>query len=108
MFHFLRRGGEIKYTVNGGRRYLSDLLQGGLEIPYLLTFIASTSAERMKTKKLIELSCSSKKLTNQCWSTAEVASQQYQPMAGVASQQCQPTAGAVSQQPRPIAGVATQ
>ena len=25
---FLRRGGEIKCTVNGGRRYSSDLLQG--------------------------------------------------------------------------------
>ena len=105
---FLRRGAEIKCTVNGGRCYSSDLLQGGLEIPCLLTFIASTSAEGMKTKKLIELLCSSEKLTNQRRSTAEVANQQCQPTAGVVSQQCQPTAGAVSQQPRPMAGVAKQ
>ena len=70
-FIFLKCGGEIKCTVNGGHRYLSDLLQGGLEIPCLLTFIAPTSAERMKTKKLIELLCSSEKLINQRQSTAE-------------------------------------
>ena len=82
--------------------------RGGLEIPCLLTFITSTSAEGMKTKKVIELSCSSEKLTNQRRSTAEIASQQCQPTTGVASQQCQSTAGAVSQQPRPMAGVAKQ
>ena len=87
---------------------LIGLTAGGIEIPCFLTFIASTSAEGMKTKKLIELSCSSEKLTNQCRSTAEVASQQCQPTAGVASQQCQSTAGVVSQQPRPMAGLATQ
>ena len=31
---FLRRGGSIRSTVTGRRRYSSDLLQGGLEIPF--------------------------------------------------------------------------
>ena len=35
---FIRRGGAICCTVEGGRRYSSDLLQGGMEIPCKLTF----------------------------------------------------------------------
>lgn len=35
---FLRRGGVITCTVSGPRRYSSDLLQGGLEVPCILKF----------------------------------------------------------------------
>ena len=35
---FLRRGGSISCRVTGGRQYSSDLPQGGLEIPCILTF----------------------------------------------------------------------
>ena len=35
---FLLRGGSITCTVVGGRRYSSDLVQGGLEIPCTLHF----------------------------------------------------------------------
>ena len=35
---FIQRGGEITATVTGRRRYFSDLVQGGLEIPCDLTF----------------------------------------------------------------------
>lgn len=35
---FLRRGGAMKGTVTGTRRYSSDLEQGGMEIPCKLTF----------------------------------------------------------------------
>ena len=35
---FLRRGGMIRCTVTGRRRYSGDLPQGGLEIPCILSF----------------------------------------------------------------------
>jgi len=35
---FIRRGGMIQCKVTGSRQYLSDILQGGLEIPCLLIF----------------------------------------------------------------------
>ena len=35
---FLRSGGTITCEVSGGRRYSSDLVQGGLEMPYWLIF----------------------------------------------------------------------
>ena len=35
---FIRRGGTIYCTVQGSRRYSSDLAQGGMEIPCKLTF----------------------------------------------------------------------
>ena len=35
---FTQRGGKITATVTGRRRYSSDLVQGGLEIPCDLTF----------------------------------------------------------------------
>lgn len=38
---FLRRGGLISCTVTGTRRYSVDLVQGGLEIPCLVTFIGN-------------------------------------------------------------------
>ena len=35
---FIQEGGEIMCTVIGNRRYSSDLVQGGLEIPCTLLF----------------------------------------------------------------------
>ena len=45
---FIRRGGDIRCQVTGDRRYSSDLLQGGLEIPAVLFF---TAAKKMRAKK---------------------------------------------------------
>ena len=36
---FIRRGGNIKCTVNGSRRYSADLPQGGLEVPCFLILL---------------------------------------------------------------------
>ena len=55
---FIRRGGAINCRVNGHRRYSADLLQGGLEIPCILTFIANNHKEGNKAKKLMEDSLS--------------------------------------------------
>ena len=46
---FLRRGGEICYTVTGRRRYSSDLPQGGLKVPCTLCFMGN-SKELKKVK----------------------------------------------------------
>ena len=51
---FIRRGGTIHCTVNGPRRYSSDLLQGRLEVPCILNFAAKEHKEGDKTKKLLE------------------------------------------------------
>ena len=55
---FLRRGGAIRCTVTGARRYSADLQQGGLEIPCILKFESGTDSEKTrclldKTKKLV-------------------------------------------------------
>ena len=51
---FIRRGGTISCRANGSRRYSSDLPQGGLEVPCILTFSTPNAREIEKTKKLIE------------------------------------------------------
>ena len=51
---FIRRGGDIRCQVTGDRRYASDLLQGGLEIPAVLFFTAAKRDKGQKAKKLIE------------------------------------------------------
>ena len=51
---FIRRGGDIRCQVTGDRRYSSDLLQGGFEIPVVLFFTAAKINEGQKAKKLIE------------------------------------------------------
>ena len=51
---FIRRGGVIRCRVTGLRRYSSDLPQGGLELPCILTFIAKDFEEGSKAKRLIE------------------------------------------------------
>ena len=56
----LRRGGTINYTVDRSRRYSSDIPQGGLEIPCILTFTAQSSVKGNKIEKLIESVLSSK------------------------------------------------
>ena len=33
---FLRKGGTISCKITGSRRYSSDLIQGGLEVPCIL------------------------------------------------------------------------
>ena len=53
---FLRRGGAIKCTVTGRRRYSADLPQGGLEVPCSLLFKGSPE-EIKKLKKLWKLGC---------------------------------------------------
>ena len=42
-------------VVNGARQHSSDLSQGGLEVPCILTFRASNKKKGEKAKKLIEL-----------------------------------------------------
>ena len=50
---FLRRGGSILCTVTGGRKYSSDLPQGGLEVPCMLLFKHKKPKELNKMKKLL-------------------------------------------------------
>jgi len=51
---FIRRGSDIHCQVTGNRRYLSDLPQGGLEMPADLIFINAKNNDGQKAKKLIE------------------------------------------------------
>ena len=51
---FIQEGGEILCTVIGNRRYSSDLVQGGLEIPCTLLFRGEEKYIQ-KLKKLIYL-----------------------------------------------------
>ena len=52
---FLRRGGSIRSTVTGHRRYSSDLLQGGLEIPCILLFTGDVK-EAVETQQRLKCS----------------------------------------------------
>ncbi len=49
---FLDKGGSITCTVTGRRRFSSDLVQGGLEIPCLVTFRSSKNTIKKLTKFL--------------------------------------------------------
>ena len=51
---FIQTGGEIIATVTGHRRYSSDLVQGGLEIPCNLRF-RGEEKEILKLKKMWKL-----------------------------------------------------
>ena len=53
---FIQRGGNIKCTVTGNRQYSSDLPQGGLEFPCILTFCTDDVKECDKTVKLVKTS----------------------------------------------------
>ena len=57
-FIFIRRGGRITCQMTGGRRHLSDLPQGGLEVPCVLKFQTSSKQYAEKTEKLIRNSLS--------------------------------------------------
>ena len=50
---FIRRGGTIICQVTGQKRYSSDLVQGGLEIPCIYTFSGSDMTRLKKIKKLL-------------------------------------------------------
>ena len=51
---FIRRGYNIKCRVMGTRRYSSDLPQGGLELPCILTFSMDNDKERDKAEKMVK------------------------------------------------------
>ena len=51
-FLFIEVG--LQCVLNGVRQYSSDLPQGGLEVPCILTFQASNKKEGKKAKKLIK------------------------------------------------------
>jgi len=53
---FICREGTISCRVNGSWRYSSDLPQGGLEVPCILTFSTPDACVSEKTKKLVESS----------------------------------------------------
>ena len=55
---FIRRGGAIKCSVDGSRRYSADLPQGGMEIPCKLVFCTKSSIDSEKLKKLVLASLS--------------------------------------------------
>ena len=55
---FIRRGGSIACRVTGHRQYSSDLPQGGLELPCILTFTTASAKEYSKTKKVFEYTLS--------------------------------------------------
>ena len=60
---FLLRGWSILCTVVGGRRYSSDLVQGGLEIPCTLRFIGKPKEiNKLKSLKIHKLKLKSKKV----------------------------------------------
>ena len=47
---FICRGGLILCRVSGSRRYSADLPQGGLEVPYVLTFRTSNAKNVEKAR----------------------------------------------------------
>ena len=51
---FICRGGLILCRVSGSRRYSADLLQGGLEVPCVLTFQVSKIKDIGNAKNLID------------------------------------------------------
>ena len=52
---FLSKGGTISCQVSGNRRYSSDLIQGGLEVPCILK-LEGGECLMLKTKKLLAFS----------------------------------------------------
>ena len=51
---FIRRGGTIKCLISGGRRYSSDLPQGGLEISCILIFKTTKAKDCLKTQEILD------------------------------------------------------
>ena len=52
---FFLRSGTIRCEVSGSRQYSADLDQGGLEVPYKLTFACSDQKCLTTTRKLLFL-----------------------------------------------------
>ena len=50
----IRCGGSIVFVINGSRKYLFDLPQGGLEIPCILKFVTSNLNEACKMRQQLE------------------------------------------------------
>ena len=61
---YLRRSGTILCRVSGSRRYSGDLVQGGLEIPCILTFEGDAKLTS-KSKKVIERALEQKSVEDQ-------------------------------------------
>jgi len=55
---FIRRGDSMTCVVTGGRRYSSDLPQGGLEIPCKVKFTSKKNNEIKKLKQALKLKTS--------------------------------------------------
>ena len=51
---FIRRGGSILCKVTGTRRYSTDLPQGVVEVPCVLTFQTSCSVDSERARHLID------------------------------------------------------
>ena len=60
---FIKRGGNVMCQVAGARRYSSDLVQGVLEIPCILKFVAANQKEVTKTIRLLESALNIEKVT---------------------------------------------
>ena len=54
---FIRRGGSIVCTITGNQEYSSDLENGGLQLPCLLTFSIDNFEEYRKTRKFFKILC---------------------------------------------------
>ena len=52
---FIRRGGTIQGRVNRHQCYSVDLVQGGLEIPCILTYTIDNEKEWVKMKRIINI-----------------------------------------------------
>ena len=62
---FIRRGGTIICQVTGQKRYSSDLVQGGLEIPCIYTFSGSDMTRLKKIEKLLSEAPAEKTLSQE-------------------------------------------
>jgi len=69
---FIRRGGSIVCTITGSREYSSDLENGGLQIPCLLTFSIDNHEEYRKMRKLFKILCINAYEVNEPMETGEV------------------------------------
>ena len=54
---FIRRGGSIACRVTGHQQYSSNLPQGGLELPCVLTFTTASAKDIVKQKRYLSVHC---------------------------------------------------
>ena len=72
---FIRRGGSIVCTITGSREYSSDLENGGLQFPCLLTFSIDNYTlyeDYRKTRKSFKILCINTYEVNEPIETGEV------------------------------------